>query len=1029
MPTSDVLGRTIGTYRVLERIGAGGMGQVYRARDTKLDRFVAIKFLGTFVGRSRDDIERFRAEARAVSSLNHPHILVIHDVGDVDGEPFIVTELVEGTTLRDRVEQRVAVRQAIDIGRQVASALAAAHARGIVHRDIKPENIMLRPDGYVKVLDFGLAKLSPTEDDAAESDTLGSEHGVVIGTPEYMSPEQAAGRNVDFRTDQFSLGIVLYEMVTGVSPFRRSSRVQTAAAVIADDPPSVARLCPDIPPPLQWAIERCLAKHPHDRFDTTEALQRDLATVHERISDAQEQRVQLPPSNLPMATTPLVGRDAEAAAVHNLLAQPDVRWVTVTGPGGVGKTRLTLHVGREMARHFGGAVYFVPLAQVSEPSLVPSAFAESLDVRASGGESPLEAVHRFVRAIQRPVLLVIDNFEHVAEAALPIAELLEQCEHLNVLVTSRARLNVLAEHEYQLAPLSVPQKAQRANLKMLEHTPAIALFIDRARAARANFTLTPENADAVRELCVALDGLPLAIELAAARVKMMTPQALFARIADKRLSLGGGARDLPGRQQTLRGTIEWGYELLTPAEQTLFRRLAVFVGGWTLEAAEAVCNAREDLELDVFEGIASLVDKSLVQPTDDGRVEPRFAMLSTIREYALERLDASGDGAVTRKAHAAYALILAEEGASISALAHVKWLDLCEAEHPNLRAAIDYLIETRQAEWALRLGAALVPFWQSRAHLTEGEDLLRQTLQLAPDDELLSSRARVEFLLGTIYHSMGKSAESVVIHQNHALAKYRALGDRHGMAATLNGIGICSGEMGRFVEARHAFEEAIALWNELGARDALIRTVVNLAKLAFEEGNVQEAIELYREARAGSEQAGDRSGAAWALSFEAQAEQQAGNAATAEALLAEALRRFHELGDAWGEGDVLLAMSLIAIETGRAKEARQKLVTACDMSRRSGDVRGTARILEAFARLAARDRDGVKALKLAGAAAALRKSLNAPLARTQRDIWDRVLDEVRRDLELQEASAAWMEGWSLSADQAMELALTADSRP
>ena len=304
---------------------------------------------------------------------------------------------------------------------------------------------------------------------------------------------------------------------------------------------------------------------------------------------------------------------------------------------------------------------FVALASVTDSGLVPSVIAQALDVRATATEPGLAALRRHLSALTAPVLVVLDSFEHVSAAAVGVHEVLEASPTLKLLVSSRSPMNVSAEQEYRLQPLAAPPVQKPRSVEQVAAIPAVALFVERAQTARPGFGLTRENAGAVAEICHALDGLPLAIELAAARIKLMSPEALRSRIAGKRLSLAGGARDLPTRQQTLRATIDWGYELLSPAEQRLFRRLSVFTGGWTLEAAEAVCDSREDLGLDVFDGLSSLVDKSLVRPADVIATEPRFTMLSTIREYASERLQQADEEASTRLAHAAFCLVLAEE--------------------------------------------------------------------------------------------------------------------------------------------------------------------------------------------------------------------------------------------------------------------------------------------------------------------------------------------------------------------------------
>ena len=1007
---ADLSGRQIGTYRVESRLGAGGMGEVYRAHDANLDRPVALKILATAVARDPERLRRFRAEARAASSLNHPHILVIHDFGEFEGQPFIVSELVEGETLRQRLRSGpMPVREIITVATQIASALAAAHARGIVHRDIKPENIMVRPDGYAKVLDFGLAKL--TAPDLSDGPSLlRTQAGMIMGTPQYMSPEQARGDAIDFRSDQFSLGVVLYELASGRNPFTRDSAIEAAAAVIAEPVEPIVRFCPEIPPPLRWTIERCLAKDRNDRYPSTVELHRDLATVHSRISDIRAQPATLTASNLPVAASPLVGRQGDVDVVQHLLSQPDVRWVTITGPGGVGKTRLALQVAREMFSQFDGAVYLVTLGNIADASLVASTIAETLDVRATARESAMGALKRHVSAIVAPMLLVVDNFEHVTEAAVTIAELLDAAPALKILVSSRSSLHVSAEHEYHLAPLAVNQ--------------AVLLFAERAKAVRADFAITPDNAAVIAEICAMLDGLPLAIELAAARIKVLPPAALLSRLQGKRLSLSGGARDLPPRQQALRTTIDWGYELLSPAEQKLFRRLAVFVGGWTIEAAEAVCNAREDLDVDILDGLSSLVDKSLIRSVETGAGDARFTMLETLREYGLERLVEAGEDAITRKAHAAFCLVLAEESGTADAAQQAKWLELCETEHGNLRTALDHLIQARHAEWALRLGGALLPFWQARAHLTEGRDRLTRALAIADKNTWSEPWARAAFALGTLQYSMGDISGTIEV-QEEALAIYRPLGDRRGIAVALNGLGVCYHSIHQHDRAERELNEAIGIWRELGHDAAAARTLVNLAAVALDANDVARAIEVYRQVRATCDRIVDRAGAAWAINFEAQAELKRGRADVAEALYADALKRFRALADAWGIGDCLLALGELTDARGEHATASTLLAEARHVFTSAGDIRGTARMLETLARLAAHSRDAIRALKLAGAAAALRQMVSVPLPRNQQDALDRALDQVRRDADQQAVAAAWMEGWALSADEAMQFAFGA----
>ena len=1021
-PGNGPVGRTVGSYQIEARIGAGGMGEVYRARDTRLGRLVAVKLLPDEMVKDRDRFERFHTEARAASSLNHPHILVVHDIGEVDSRPFIVTELVEGETLRELAARRTLnVRDVLGIATQIASALAAAHERGIVHRDIKPENIMMRPDGVLKVLDFGLAKLSLPAS-FGDDTRMATGTGIMVGTPEYMSPEQAAGELVDFRSDQFAFGVVLYELLSGRRPFRRDSAVLTAAAVITDMPEPLARVRPDLPPPLWWLIERCLAKRKEDRYGATGELHRELLTIQGRISDVRPAVFDLPPANIPAAPTRLVGRDADVGAVRTLLERPDVRWVTLTGPGGVGKTRLAIQVAREMSRAFADATYFVPLGGIADGDQLVSTLLQLFEVRPRRGEDELMLLTRHLRACGAPVLLVLDNFEHLAASAVALTPLVERCEHVKVLASSQARLYISAEHEYEVSPLPIPDKIVRINAKEAAAIPAVQLFVERGRAARAGFVLTDENARAISGICLALDGLPLAIELAAARVRMLPPEALLARLSGKSLlSLDGGARDRPARQQTLRATIDWGYELLTPAEQKLFRRLGVFSGGWTLESAEAVCDAREDLGLDVFEGISSLVDKSFVRPMESPYPEPRFTMLTTLREYAFERLNAEHEAPEAQKAHAAYCLVLAEE-ATAETSSQPSWLTLIDVEYSNIRTALDYLVETRESLWALRLFTALLPFWQERARLHEGREALSRALGLTSDEDHSVIRARAMFALGAIVNPMGDTAGCERLEKG-ALAIYREHGDRAGQAVALNALGVTYHRMQRYQEAREAFGEAITIWREIGQKDAAARAVANLAAVAFDAGDVAAAIDLYRETRERCQKASDRPGEAWAINGEARAHSFGGQRALAVQLYDEALRRFEILRDDWGIGDTLVALGVMAGEDGQADVARERLVRAQTAFVRAGDARGTPRVIEAATHLAARRGDGERALMLAGAAAAMRQTLNAPLPESQHARLESTLDSVRRSLEPQHAAAAWMRGWSLSPEEAVAIAL------
>src|SRR5580704_10973748 len=709
-------GAKLGPYEIVSPAGAGGMGEVYRAIDTRLGRTVAIKVLPENLSRRCDVPRRLEHEARAISKLSHPNICTLHDIGQQDGIDFLVLEFVEGKTLRQLLSANVlSMRRVIPIAVQIADGLAKAHEMGIIHSDLKPENVMVSGE-TAKILDFGLAKL--TSGDGPQTDThttvaVQTQPEVILGTVGYMSPEQASARELDFRTDQFSFGLVLYEMATGKRPFQRKTQAQTLLAIVRDEPDPISSLNPEVPPPFCWVVERCLAKEPEKRYFSTRDLARDLLAIRDRLSDLQVKRPTAGLSNLPVPVTAFVGREKEMEAVKVQLLRKDVRLVTVTGPGGIGKSRLAVEVARDLAEHFRAGVYFVPLAAVTDPSLITFAIAQALGLRETGGRSPLESLKEYLQnSLSVRMLILIDNFEHMLEAAPLLADLLALAPSLKILVTSRAALHVYNEHEFPVPPLALPDARGSLPLEVLSQYSAISLFVQRAVAVKPDFELTEENASAVAEICSRLDGLPLAIELAAARAKILSPSAMQSRLASRLQLLTGGSRDLPARQQTLRQAIDWSYDLLNESEQKLFRRLSVFMGGCTLEAVESVCDAKEDLGLEVLDGMASMVDKSLVRQIEQADGEPRFVMLGTIREYGLEKMAASGEQPLTRRAHAAYCLVLAEDGAAHDTGGkEFGWLERFDLELDNFRAALEWLTETGNAEWGLRLGVALFRFW------------------------------------------------------------------------------------------------------------------------------------------------------------------------------------------------------------------------------------------------------------------------------------------------------------------------------
>jgi len=688
------------------------------------------------------------------------------------------------------------------------------------------------------------------------------------------------------------------------------------------------------------------------------------------------------PNNLPPQLTSFVGRRRELDEVKQSIAE--TRLLTLTGPGGAGKTRLALQAASELLRSFEDGAFFVALAPIADPGLVVPSIVHALDLPEATDRSPTESIVDHLRV--KNLLLVMDNFEQVLDAAAEVGQLLRMTERVRVLATSREPLGLSGEREYPVPPLGLPDPAHLPPLDRLSRYEAVALFIERARAVNPRFAVVEENAAAVAEICARLDGLPLALELAAARVKILTPQAMLSRLENRLQFLARASRDVPTRQQTLRDAIDWSYDLLEGDQPTLFARLSVFVGGFSLEAAEAVCNRDGELAIETLDGVASLTNKSLLRQSETLPGEPRFLMLETIREYAGERLAREPDRDEISERHAAFFLDLAEQAEpELTGQGQQRWLDVLSAEHDNLRAALVWTQGSGHVETALRLAAALWRFWQMRGHLREGREQLSSVLELPGAADHPEAQARALEAAGSVRYWMA-DFESARRFYESSLEIHRRLGNAPGAAEQLYNISFTYSlpppPRTDLARAQQLLQESLALFREVGDDQGVAKVLWGLGNVRLGHGDAQGAL----------------------------------------AISQESLELARKLGDRYGQTWSLWLVGASALESGKLPLAGQSLREALHMLEAAGDTSGMPIMLSELSGVALASGDPRLAVRLQAAAEAVEDSIGTGLGRaTSRR--QELADAIRKLIEQEDLADAWAEGEAMSVDEAVAHAL------
>ncbi len=847
-----------------------------------------------------------------------------------------------------------------------------------------------------------------------------------------MSPEQARGEPLDARTDLFSLGIVLYEAATGRLPFEGPTMLSVLHEIALVEPPAPSRARPGLPRELDHVLLRAMAKDKARRYSSAAELAAALRALGQEDglfsgdgvarAGASGPTSSLP-NNLPVALTSFVGRRDEMEDIARLLGTS--RLVTLTGAGGCGKSRLSVQVARNVLESFPDGAWIAELAPLSDPGLVPQRVAAALGVREEPGRPLIETLQEALGS--RTLLILLDNCEHLATACGALAkQLIEGTTGARILATSREALGVPGEVLWRVPPLHVPDMRGPGRLTRREigQFESVRLFAVRAATVAPTFSLTDQNAETVAQICSRLDGIPLAIELAAARVKVLPVGQILTRLEDRFRLLTSGSPTALMHQQTLRATVDWSYDLLEEQERALFNRLSVFAGGAALEAVETVCAGDGLAEEEILDLLAHLVDKSLVLPEEGVEGAARYRLLETLRAYGREVLERSGKRPSCLERHARFYLALAEEAEpELSGSDQSGWLARLEQEHDNLRQSAEWAVRSAHVEEALRLAGSLWRFWRIHSHFGEGRRRLEAALSgegTGPGER----RARAKALLGAgaLARSQSDYERSRVLLEE-GLAMGQLSGNKEVTQAILIELGTVAIDQGRLGEAREYYEGSLAILRAAGDKRGMASALHNLGVVSQALGDYDDARSLYAQALGINQELGNEGWEALDRNALGSVASDHDDYAVARSHHEEALAIHQRLGDRWGIAYSLHEIGRAAIWLGDHARARDLLAESMTTFQSLGDRVGVVETLEYFAALAAAEREDKHAFVLAGAAAALRDALGAPPTPPDRASLERCLAGAKERLGSAATAASFETGRGTGLERAIALAM------